>query len=548
MQTPKKLLLTFVAVAGTLAAQSPTFTGIVNAASGIPPGSPGYGIAQGAVFVAYGANLGPSTIALAQLPLPTTAGLATTTMTVTVGGTTVPVPVLYTVSSQVAGIIPSGAPAGTGTLNLTYNGKSGSFPVTVLTSGFGVSTVSPGSGGGPAVVTFANYQLVTATNTAKPGDTLILWGTGLGATTAAGDTGSGGAPPAGNIGPTPSVFVGGVLSPNVAYAGRSPGSPGLDQIVFVVPPTAPQGCNVSIMVQTGGSTPVTSNGPTMSIAATDGATCSDPTQYIPTSALSKNSVKAMALAIKQNVSTSINGSSTTTTTTNTASVQFFQFSQAQLAAQAQSINSEPTYRSCVTGFVAAGAGGGGPNATPLNAGPSVTLTPPSGKVISMTASSTGQYSAAGGGGGASSLSGLWGFSSAGGSDIGPLNFTFPIPQQIVWNNEGLISGSTIDRTKPLTITWTGGDTIGYVDIQGQAQIGPVGASTYTVYFDCAAPTSDQQFTIPSYILATMPAGASAQAGIQVSTYALPYSLGAVPGLDAALDNSQFQASTPVIYK
>jgi len=74
-----------------------------------------------------------------------------------------------------------------------------------------------------------------------------------------------------------------VQSLSVAYWGRSPNTvPGLDQINFVVPADAPLGCNVSIIVQT--ATPATvSNGPTIALADTDGATCFDLTQSLPSS-------------------------------------------------------------------------------------------------------------------------------------------------------------------------------------------------------------------------------------------------------------------------
>ena len=89
-----------------------------------------------------------------------------------------------------------------------------------------------------------------------------------------------GPPPAGNIGSAPQVYVGGVPSQSVTYWGRAPGSiPGLDQINFQVPPDAPLGCNVSIVVETmNGSIPVVSNAPTIALAAADGANCSDATQ------------------------------------------------------------------------------------------------------------------------------------------------------------------------------------------------------------------------------------------------------------------------------
>jgi hypothetical protein len=58
MQMPKRLLLAFAAIAGSLAAQTPTISLIVNGGSGIPPGLPNYAIAQGSIFVVYGTNLG----------------------------------------------------------------------------------------------------------------------------------------------------------------------------------------------------------------------------------------------------------------------------------------------------------------------------------------------------------------------------------------------------------------------------------------------------------------------------------------------------------
>jgi uncharacterized protein (TIGR03437 family) len=174
------LLLGFALMAGTLAAQNPSFTGIVNAASDIPPGFPNSGIAQGSIFVAYGSYLGPaSLVEVSALPLPTTAGLAGTSITITVGATTVTAPIIYTSAEQVAAIMPSTTPVGNGMPTLTFNGNSGSTPVTVVATAFGISTINY-SGSGPAVVTLANNSVVSYTNSAKPGDELVMYGTGLG--------------------------------------------------------------------------------------------------------------------------------------------------------------------------------------------------------------------------------------------------------------------------------------------------------------------------------------------------------------------------------
>jgi uncharacterized protein (TIGR03437 family) len=231
----------------TSAAQLPSVTGIVNPASNIPAGFPNYGVAQGSIFVAYGSNLGPATLVSAPtLPLPTTAGLGGTSIAITVGGTTVTAPMVYTSSGQLAAVLPSNTPVGTGGIAVTYNGQTGSAPITVVPSNFGISTVNE-SGLGPAVVTFGDYSVVSNANSAAPGDALILWGTGLGPLPPGSSDSSGAAGPLG-VTPAIQVFVGGVAA-QVLYAGRTPGGVGLDQINFVVPPSAPAGCNVSIIVR-----------------------------------------------------------------------------------------------------------------------------------------------------------------------------------------------------------------------------------------------------------------------------------------------------------
>lgn len=52
--------------AGVAAAQAPVINAVVNAASGIPAGLPNSGIAQGAIFLIVGSNLGPGALSIAQ--------------------------------------------------------------------------------------------------------------------------------------------------------------------------------------------------------------------------------------------------------------------------------------------------------------------------------------------------------------------------------------------------------------------------------------------------------------------------------------------------
>ncbi len=514
--------------AATLAAQNPQLNLVVNAASGIVPGFPNSGIAQGALFRLWGVGLGPSTLQIATPPLPPS--LSGTSITVTVSGTTVTVPMYFVGIGQVGGVLPSNTPIGNGTMTLTYNGASGSIPITVVPASFGISHADeydPDNGWdlrSVASVTFPDFQYVSDTNTAKPGDTLILWGTGLGATpNNGGDTMPG---PVANIGSAPVVFVGGVQSPSVTYWGRSPATvAGLDQIDFVVPPDAPLGCNVSVVVQT--ATPLmVSNSPTIALAATDGATCSDPTQGLPPSFFNKNGLKIMLLSLSQSQTMNTDGTIASSTTSEVG-VALFQLTQAVTPATTQGLHGSPSLGTCTTGPLF-GSGIPDLSAVPLNGGAPFTLTPPSGSplILGSPFSPGGSYSL--------SLSsplpsGTWTFSNgAGGPDIGPDNFPFQVPAQVVWSNAAAVFGSGIDRSNPLTITWSGGDSNGYVQISGYARGGS---------FVCTAPTAPGRFTIPTSILLGLPADNGGN--ISVSTIAFSSSLGIFPSFDAAAEYAIF---------
>ena len=219
---------------------APSISSVYNGASWAPSGLPNSGVAQGSIFTLTGSGLGPLTLQQVQsYPLPTTNGLGGTTITVTVGGATETCIMIYTSANQVAAILPSATPVGTGTLTLSYQGASSSISITVLSANFGTFTLNE-AGSGPGVVTDTNYNPITYINTAHPGDSLILWGTGLGAT--GGDETR---PPAEvDLGTGVQVLVGNQPA-TVLYGGRS-SSPGLDQINFVVP-SGVTGCKVSII-------------------------------------------------------------------------------------------------------------------------------------------------------------------------------------------------------------------------------------------------------------------------------------------------------------
>src|SRR5579864_7848457 len=73
--------------------------GVVNAASNLPNGLPGSGVAQGALFSITGTGFGPATPTQAAYPL--TTNLAGTSAKVTVGGTAVDALIVSVSATQI---------------------------------------------------------------------------------------------------------------------------------------------------------------------------------------------------------------------------------------------------------------------------------------------------------------------------------------------------------------------------------------------------------------------------------------------------------------
>ena len=250
---------------------------VVNAANNLPAGLPNAGLAQGSTFVLKGQNLGAKgTVVASSFPLGTTMG--GTSMKITVGGTTVNVLMVYVVGGlsdnqgpfdQLAGIVPSSTPTGSGNLTVTYNNQtSAPVPVTILANAFGIFTINQ-QGSGPGVFTDPNYKVNTLINSAHAGEQWFIWGSGLGAIS----NGDANTPPVGNLNVPVQVYVGGVQA-TIGYQGRSGCCSGIDQILITIPPSV-TGCYVPVVVTAAG---VPSNFATMSIAQS-GSICSDPLGY-----------------------------------------------------------------------------------------------------------------------------------------------------------------------------------------------------------------------------------------------------------------------------
>src|ERR1700693_4514947 len=243
---------------------------IYNAASFMPAGVPAGAIAQGSIFTIFGAQMGPTeSVTASSFPLGTTLGGVS--INVVQGSTSVSAIPVYVSAIQINAIMPSKAPLGMASVQVVVNNAhSNMAPVQIVPSAFGTFTAK-GTGIGPGVLynfVAQNNQPINSTNvTAKPGQVITLWGTGLGPVSA-----DNVAPAAGNLPVQVQVFVGGHPA-TVQYSGRSTCCSGVDQIVFTVPSNAPSGCWVPVYVKTAGT--ITSNFVTMAIEPTPGVCTTD---------------------------------------------------------------------------------------------------------------------------------------------------------------------------------------------------------------------------------------------------------------------------------
>ncbi len=248
------------------AAAQPSVAAIENNYSYILPGSPNYGIARRSLVTIFGKDL--ANVSSNPQSFPLTTSISGTSLTVRVDGATTH-PILYYVTpGQIAAILPSATPAGVGILTVTNNGAA-SKPVAiqVVQTEFGIDTLY-GAGYGPAVAQHASGQILGPTSSANPGETIVLWGSGVGPDLNNDEMSY---PQRQNdLTNLPlEVDIGGIPA-TISYRGRSP-YPGVDQINVTVPESAQPGCWVSMVVWT--ETHI-SNFATLPVAA-NGTTCSD---------------------------------------------------------------------------------------------------------------------------------------------------------------------------------------------------------------------------------------------------------------------------------
>lgn len=458
--------------------------GVVNAASYLTAAFPNYGLARGSLFLVFGTALGPQDLVTATFPLPASDGLAGTRVLLSMGGYNAACAMVYTSLTQVAALVPAAAPEGDGTLVVSYqNLASASVPVHIVHSAFGIFTLNQ-AGAGPAIVQNFVSQISTPVNTlitsAHPGQTVILWGTGLGP--AAGDENAGPIP--GALPFVDNLYVGGKAA-TVRYAGRSGCCAGVDQIVFDVP-AGVTGCYVPIGVQTGG---VLSNFGTISVVAA-GNECDDPLSFRGSGLLTLESNGVLRVGQAALSQTMIVGGSASLDFGAT----FLSYTAQSLPAALAPLNA--SLGSCYLSAVKVNADLSGlPHGSGLDAGSAITATGPFGALTANNTSS-GNYAMHGPAG--NLPAGTYQFAGTGGGNIGPFQSALNVAAPLVWTNAASFATGTVTIGQPLTLNWTGGDPNGYVAIQIASA-----NNLYNATIQCNAPSTAGSFTVPGYLMSTV---------------------------------------------
>jgi uncharacterized protein (TIGR03437 family) len=480
------LILAFLLSALVLpaAGAAPVITGVLNNYSLTSPGFPNSGVAPSTLFIITGTGLANATTGPVTLQSTAAPGLPATlngaSISVTAGGMTLTPGLYYALPNQLAAVLPASTPAGPATVTVTLSGTpSTSFPFQVVSAAPGLDTYY-GTGGGLITATDSvTGALIDFTHSATPGQTIVLWGSGLGADPADSDTVYTTSPHAVNQSST-QVYFGGAEG-NVLYAGSS-GFPGLNQINVTIPANVGTGCRVSVVAVVGGAD---SNFALLPINP-GGGVCSD--------------------AIYNYDGTRLTAALTSTVTTGIASIG--KLPNSQLAAV--------TFISSVdgNGYTALGplslggcsvTQGSGPaqyggTLTYLNAG-TVSLQGPEGTYALTSTTGTTPDNGILPTGAIPASGGTFVFTATGSADVGPFTVTVNLSPLMTWTNSS--AAATVTRAQGLEINWSGGQPSSYIQIIGQSL--SAASSSVVASFNCVVAQSAGTFTIPPYVLNDLPA-------------------------------------------
>ncbi len=537
-----------ITTGGAVGPPTPSITEVLDA------GSYTKDIAQGSIFVVKGSNLSASGFSQMSFPLPISSGgvsikIAPLGSGASGQGTSAYLVYLYNQGgvNQLAAVMPSTLAPGTYDLAVTYNNATGVLPgVRVVQRKPGLIT-GDSTGSGLAVV--QNYisasrldidRLTTFSasgftfSPAKPGQTLIAWGTGFGPVTGSDNTASPGFDFSAN-GVNVQVIVGG-MTIKPLYAGRAPGLAGADQVNFTLPPNVPTGCTVSFQVSMNG---VLSNPTFIAIAPDANATACVQPGFTTAQLQAYDNGQSYTVGAFGLTQFSQTVPQVGTVKINAASGSFTRYTGFQLAGLAQSQAQVSASGACFVSHSVSSeqATGVTSNGLGLDAG-SVTLNGPAASGLSNKPFNqdpkTFGYSLNLGfeGGGltipgstnATLVAGTYTVAGAGGKDVGRFNASVNLGSPLTVTG-GL--PAVVNRGAGLPLSWTGGNSTDLVEIIGSSSsITGTGANQIfdSWVFVCTTNAGAGAFTVPASVLTQLPASTTGSLFVAsgvVSTFSAP---------------------------
>ena len=513
-------LFAVTAVASALA--QPKIGSIVNTASYLTPPLDSKSnpigndvIAQGSIFIVFGTGMGPTTPTYPSgLPLPTSLPATNgTSISISAGGQKIAAFMFYTSALQVQAILPSNTPVGNASVTLTYNGQTSvAFTISVVESRLGIFTTNSQGYGTVAAQHGTDSTPVLLTKAAHPGETVVLYGTGLGPITGPDNV----APGSVQVGSGVVVTIAGqIVKP--AYAGRVPQFAGEDQIDFAIPANVVTGCYVPVSVTASG---LVSQDFVIPIAASGSDVCTHIFGLNESALATLDSGGTVNVGLFQILSGyaaalggAVQGAGGLFDNANASSV----FNIYNLIPVAYGAVSYPApLNSCVVIDQVITTGGfnlpafskiGG---TELVADSLVLqINGPNGANGDILRQTTGGYVgvflAPILGPGSYTISGM------GGVDVGAFNATITLPSDLSWTNAG--NFKSVPQAD-LTIAWSGGTSSAnpVVTVFGNSTIvNPADPSmSRAKSFYCAAPASAGKFVVPASVRAQLPSAASGE--------------------------------------
>ena len=466
----------------------------------------------------------------------------------------------YTSAAQLAALLPSNTPLGTGGPDRAYEGStSASFTITIVANNTGSSPYRKRPG--LAIATYPDYSLVSAVpgtgiagrylHRCRPGlprhlrrrrasrrrDHAVGYRPGTGQR---GDSAS-------SLGQTVNIpltlWIGGV-SVAVSYQGRSGCCIGEDQIQFTVPSNVPTGCAVPVIIQIG---TLVSNSSMLPIAAS-GRSC---TPINP--ALTSSVVHAL--------------------TTSTGPIFLANF---ELGRQLYSVNSsgsfyddygsasfgqitmtnpstgQPTQPVVLSSFdtspfgtcmAYSSTGTGNPVLVTSVAGAdpgSITVSGPNGELpLTNHGGTPTSYGSVLSAQGTFFSGGQYTIAGSGGRDIGKFTTGFTIVATPTWQgpDQNRLITAGVTRASGFTINWVSGSAAYDVLITGTSytdDTATIGAS-----FFCVVPSTLNTFTVPPNVLLALPSGPYTEIDFRP---ALPPQNFTASGLDVGILNFNYQTS------